>query len=248
MVRILIVLKTSMMVTGASSNQFIRGQKKTVRVANPKTGSTRVIRPAPTEQKPAVQPQVATSALTNIQPQQPTTLLGGQQVGGAMMSTGAEQHVDESQPTVMVKTKYGSRLMTMRDYDNYLLRLEEEDRQKEAQKEAELKAKRDEREKRRQQKREELAAQREKKKEFIVPQALFGVGPSNDPYMKDKVFPPHLYPHLYPDRFPELFPHIYGEQLKKQKDLEKATKERNRELILFRDPRASKIPPHRRLV
>lgn len=165
-----------------------------------------------------------------------------------MLTSTVDPVNDEQQPTVMVKTKYGSRLMTMREYDNYLNRIEDEERQMEAQKQAEKQARRDEREKRRQLKRDELAAEKEKKKDFIVPQALFGVGMSGDPYMKDKVFPPHLYPHLYPDKFPELFPHIYGEQIKKKKELEKATKERNRELILFRDPRASKISPHRKLV
>ena len=147
---------------------------------------------------------------------------------------------------MLVKTPYGQRLMSMRDYDNYLARIEQEDKAKAAAQEAEKRMRKEEKEKRRAQKREALEEEKAKRKEFIVPQALFGVGNGGDPYMKDKVFPPHLYPHLYPEKFPELFPHIYGDKIKKKQAQERVKKEMEKELLLFRDPRASKVPLARR--
>lgn len=229
-----------------STDRIIRLKKKTLKVTDPKLSPSRTIKTNPepirTLQKPAPnnpQPQPL------VQQPPATSLLGGvQQPAAGLMSNNLEMMQDDNQAQVLVNTKYGSRMMSMREYDAYIQRLEDEERQKQFAKDEEKRIRRENREKRRQEKKEALENEKAKRKDFIVPQAMFGIG-QGDPYMKDKVFPPHLYPHLYPEKFPELFPHIYGEQIKKKKALEKAQRDRERQLLLFRDPRARKIPPER---
>ena len=155
---------------------------------------------------------------------------------------------DRVEPLVMVKTQAGDRMMPMREYDAYLSALEEDYKEEKRAREQQREKRREERERKRkeiEEKREEKAKQ---KKEFIVPQELFGKFETDDPFFTDKVFPPHLYPHLYPNKFPELFPHIYGDKIERMRTKKKRAEQEKEELYLFKDPRTNNVSPQRKKV
>jgi len=149
---------------------------------------------------------------------------------------GGSVHGEEEDGNVLVNTPFGQRMMTMREYNQYVKQLEDKYNKDEQMKRAEKEKRRKEREARREAKRKAVEEEKKKQKEYIVPQALFGMGGESE-----KVFPPHLYPSLYPERFPDLFPHVYGAQLMRDRKRQKAMKVNGEEMLLFRDPRANRV-------
>jgi len=153
---------------------------------------------------------------------------------------------DRVEPLVLVKTQAGDRMMPMREYDAYLADLEEDFKEEMRRRELDREKRREDRERRRKERDEQREEKEKLKKEFIVPQALFGKFESDDPYFTDKVFPPHLYPHLYPTKFPELFPHIYGDKIERMRAKKKRADLEKEDLFLFKDPRANAVSPQRK--
>ena len=149
-------------------------------------------------------------------------------------------------PVVLVKTQAGSRMMPMNEYNNYLNDLEREFREDKIRKETEREKRREEREKRRKEIEEKREEMEKSKKNYILPQSLFGKFETDDPYFTDKVFPPHLYPHLYPNKFPELFPHIYGDKIHKMRAKQKKAKQEEEDLYIFKDPRTNNVTKKRK--